>query len=236
MKEKYVITDNKKIITISENGITKDVIVYQIRSINPSINDKFPSLGGWVENEYNLSQEGECWITDGCYILGNSKIKDNTTLFGKAIVYGESIIKGNSVITGNFIISGKTIINNSYLVSSKNESAVYIDNSYIGSKDNIYITFYPNTHMIDGYCRSQQKDIIDIGINDEVKDRIFIYKTISGRYSFSFGEMYGDVKNFIKLVSTDDKTSDIYKEYEHDFHEAYRYLCFIPYYFKILIG
>lgn len=43
-------------------------------------------LGGFVESEFNLSQEGDCWIGD------NSIVFDNARVYDDAVVYGRSSI------------------------------------------------------------------------------------------------------------------------------------------------
>ena len=34
------------------------------------------TLGGWIESEANLSQDGNCWITDHVYVFGNARVYD----------------------------------------------------------------------------------------------------------------------------------------------------------------
>ena len=52
-------------------------------------------LGGWIESENNLSQEGLCWIYDEC------KMYDNARRSGNSIGYGNSQQFGNSKQFGN---------------------------------------------------------------------------------------------------------------------------------------
>ena len=47
-------------------------------------------LGGWIENENNLSQEGLCWIYEEC------KMYENARRSGNSIGYGNSQQFGNS--------------------------------------------------------------------------------------------------------------------------------------------
>lgn len=53
--------------------------VRQIRALKdiPCHNVKVGDLGGYVENETNLSQEGDCWIESGCVVSGPIKIAEN---------------------------------------------------------------------------------------------------------------------------------------------------------------
>ena len=59
-------------------------------------------VGGWIESEQNLAQEGECWVFDDAMVYGNAKVCetaqvcDNAQVFGKARV--ESDVCGYNVI------------------------------------------------------------------------------------------------------------------------------------------
>lgn len=50
--------------------------VRQIRALKdiPCHNVKVGDLGGYIENETNLSQEGDCWIDAGCVVSGPIKV------------------------------------------------------------------------------------------------------------------------------------------------------------------
>lgn len=71
---KYVLTDETKKL----NG----VLVHRIKAVKDFADVKKGDLGGWVESESNLSQEGDCWLYDytaaygGTIICGNGKIEN----------------------------------------------------------------------------------------------------------------------------------------------------------------
>lgn len=68
MTKKYKLTNN----TIHHYGKT----LYQIELLKDCVIGKKGDLGGYVESEDNLSQEGNAWVG------GNAKV------FGNGIVYG----------------------------------------------------------------------------------------------------------------------------------------------------
>lgn len=87
------------------------------------------ALGGWVESEKNLSQEGNCWIDTVSSVLGNasivgsvylvnSTIADNSLLSGQIYVES-STISGDSKVSGNQSICWSFL--NSVLIHPKNE-------------------------------------------------------------------------------------------------------------------
>ena len=59
------------------------------------------ALGGYVENENNLSQKGDCWI--GVY----ARVYENSQIYGNAQIYGNSQVSGNTRIFGEAQIYGR---------------------------------------------------------------------------------------------------------------------------------
>ena len=58
-------------------------------------------IGGWVESESNLSQEGNAWVYGDALVCGNAKVYGNAKVFGNAKVYGNAKVFGNAEVYGN---------------------------------------------------------------------------------------------------------------------------------------
>ena len=56
------------------------VTLYRIEKINTK------ELGGYIENEKNLSQFGNCWVSGDAKVYGNAKVSGNAELFAKAFI------------------------------------------------------------------------------------------------------------------------------------------------------
>ncbi len=102
---KYYIK-NKYIFT----GLTREFCgktLYQIQAIKDFGDVKKGDIGGWIENEKNLSHEGECWVydeaivCDRAIVCDNAKICNNSQVYNKAIICGNVSIEGESVICGD---------------------------------------------------------------------------------------------------------------------------------------
>ena len=81
--KKYELTDE----TIDVSGTT----LHRIKALKDFGNVKKGELGGYVESERNLSQEGNCWV------CGNAKVCGDAEVCGNAKVCGDAdyiIIKG----------------------------------------------------------------------------------------------------------------------------------------------
>ena len=76
-------------------------------------------LGGWIEEEYNLSHDGNCWITENAKVFRNAIIRDNAVIFDNSIisngveVHHNAIVSGNSIIKNYSTISGNAVVENS---------------------------------------------------------------------------------------------------------------------------
>ena len=79
---KYKLTRNKK-----SWGLTT---LFQIEALCDFGDVKKGELGGWIEKEENLDQEGDAWVS------------------GNARVYGDALVSGNAWVYGNALVSGRT--------------------------------------------------------------------------------------------------------------------------------
>lgn len=96
---KYKLTNKTKNVA----GIT----VYQIQALKDFGNVKVGDVGGWVENEFNLSQEGNCWISDNAVAIRNSRIQHNAQVYENACITTNAIISRNAKVHGNSQVSGR---------------------------------------------------------------------------------------------------------------------------------
>ena len=120
--KKYKLVKRKSIIT--GNG----TILYRIKALKDFGNVKNGEIGGFVESENNLSQEGNCWIHD------EAKVLDNAMVLGNAQVLDHAIIKDYATVSDSACIKGSNV-----LISGKSHiyDAVIIDNSKITGECNI---------------------------------------------------------------------------------------------------
>lgn len=101
VKEKYIeLKDGRKL--------------YQIRSLREIQNERMivsikkGELGGYVESEKNLSQEGNSWICQSARVYENALVKDGSLVGNKVIVRGNAVVEDIAYVRAMSI--GKTII------------------------------------------------------------------------------------------------------------------------------
>jgi hypothetical protein len=79
---------------------------YRVKALKDFNNVKAGDLGGFVENEANLSQEGECWIFGNAYVLGDARVYGNARVFGNARVYGNARVFDDAHVYGDARVIG----------------------------------------------------------------------------------------------------------------------------------
>ena len=106
---KYKLTENSiESVLLSFDKRT----LFQIQALKDFGNIKAGDLGGYIEKESNLSQEGDCWIYgnaivyDNARVFDNAKVCDDAQVYGNAIVYDEAIVGGNVEVSGNARVGG----------------------------------------------------------------------------------------------------------------------------------
>lgn len=90
--------------------------LYRIQALkdfcNSNINVSKGDIGGWVESEDNLSQEGLCWVGRNAMVLKKAKVLENALVTDVSVVTDNAIVCGNayvhkdSYITDHAIVSG----------------------------------------------------------------------------------------------------------------------------------
>ena len=105
VKPKFEITSNTKVL---KSG----VVLRQIRALHklPYINVNTGDLGGWIESEYNLSQEGDCWVADKAQVYGAARVSGGAQVFANAVVSGDAHLFGFAKVSGDAQVFGNAMV------------------------------------------------------------------------------------------------------------------------------
>lgn len=57
---------------------------------------KAGEVGGWIENEKNLSHDGNCWVADDAIVYGDAGVSGDAIVYGNAKIYGKAHVYGNA--------------------------------------------------------------------------------------------------------------------------------------------
>lgn len=160
--KKYILAD----ITMEYDGRK----LYRIKAVKNFSNVHKGDLGGWIESEDNLSQEGECWI------YHNAKVFDNAKLCGDAIVYNEAEVFGNAMVSGNALIFSHVKVR---------DNAMVYDNAMVLNNVSVYnnARVFDNAKVFGYVCVFGNAEICgDAEIKSKEDYSVFKNTWSSGRY------------------------------------------------------
>ena len=63
-------------------------------------------LGGYVEKEDNLAQDGNAWVYGNAEVYGNARVCGNAWVYGNARVCGDAEVYGNARVCGDAWVYG----------------------------------------------------------------------------------------------------------------------------------
>ncbi|MHA1360886.1 MAG: hypothetical protein ACTSRC_22420, partial [Candidatus Helarchaeota archaeon] len=94
-----------------EKRVVSGVTLFRIKALTSFGNVKKGDLGGWIEKEDNLSQDGNAWVfDDACVfddarVFDNAYISNNAWIFNKAWVFNNAQVFDNAKVFGNGWVS-----------------------------------------------------------------------------------------------------------------------------------
>jgi hypothetical protein len=86
--------------------------IHRIRALIdiPRYGVKAGDLGGYIHNEWNLSQDGDCWVGGNACVFENAWVYENALACGDCLVGGHARIYGNALIGGNARVRGNACV------------------------------------------------------------------------------------------------------------------------------
>lgn len=84
--------------------------LYRVVALCDFGNVKAGDIGGWVESESNLSQEGDCWVYDesevrtNARVYGSARVSESAKVAGDAQVYGYARVYDSAEVSGSSLV------------------------------------------------------------------------------------------------------------------------------------
>ena len=219
--KKYELTDE----TMCFNGVT----LHRIKALKDFADVVDGELGGWIEKEENLSQEGNAWVAMDAKAYENAEISDNAVLTRNAIacenssicenalvsdetviggytyIYGNSEVYGESILTGNTILCGKARVVDAKVVDAKvYDNSIICDGAFVCG----CIKIHGNTIIKD--AKVCKKDDIIVFKNFWSSGRYFTWTRSNNKWVV--GCFHGNGEELIKKAYQDSEKSG--REYE----------------------
>lgn len=101
----------------------KEGSMYRIKALKDFANIKAGDLGGLIDKESNLSQEGDCWISYNARVYGDAEVSGNAMILHNAEVFGNAHVAGDARVFGyeHFLEEFEEMCGDVILVKRKEE-------------------------------------------------------------------------------------------------------------------
>ena len=103
--KKYELTNETK-------TLAGGTVLHRIRALRdiPRFGVKAGELGGFVEGENNLSQDGDAWVSGNAKVYDNACVSGNAWVYGDACVYDNACVYDDAKVFGNAKVYGEAEI------------------------------------------------------------------------------------------------------------------------------
>ena len=138
--KKYEFTGETKEV----DNFGKTITLHRIRAITDFDDVKAGEVGGWIEKEANLSQEGTAWVDgnavvrENAWVGLNAWVGEDAEIGGYALVHENARVGGKAVVGDKGEVRGNAVVRGNAEVLSTSHVLVI---GPIGSRDG-FITFY----------------------------------------------------------------------------------------------
>ena len=142
--KKFEFTGETKIILNEFDTTVLHRIKALVRIESNAGNVKVGDIGGWIENESNLSHDGNAWVYGNARVYGNAEIYGDARIWGDAEVYEDAMVCGDSEVYGNArIYDNAEVCGNARLSGNADafRTEHYLVMGPIGSR-NAFTTFF----------------------------------------------------------------------------------------------
>ena len=102
MEKKYKLTDE----TINVGGKK----LYRIEALKDFRDVKKGYKGGFIEDEYNLSHDGNSWVFGDAMVYGDARVCGDAWVCGDAMVYGGAMVDGSAIVCGGARVYGNSLV------------------------------------------------------------------------------------------------------------------------------
>ena len=155
--------------------------LFRIKALIEFGNVKAGELGGFVEKEENLSQDGNAWVYDSARVYDNARVCGNAWVYGNARVHGNAWVYGNARVYDNARVCGDARVYDNACVCG--DACVYGDARVCGDACVYGDAGYATVH----------------GFGSEYRTTTF-FKTKAGDIGVKCGCFYGNLSEFRKKV------------------------------------
>lgn len=179
--KKYELTNEYIEKETFRDGQLGKIKLYRIRALSNFANVQKGELGGFIEKEDNLTQEGGAWVYDNAHVYYNARVQDNARICDVACVSGNAWISDNARVWDNACISGDALVCGDAQVCKDAD-------------------IYGDVCIGDGALICRETDILWISEVGSSSGKTTIFKNRKGGLNISYGTFYGTLEQFVIYV------------------------------------
>ena len=91
--------------------------LFRIKALCEFGNVKAGELGGFLEKEENLSNDGDAWVYGNASVSGDARVSGDAWVYGNARVSGNASVSGDARVSGNARVYGDAEVSGDASVS-----------------------------------------------------------------------------------------------------------------------
>ena len=190
----------KKYELTSESMVFQGRELFRIKALVSFGNVKEGEMGGYIQKEDNLSQNGNSWVGGNARVYGNARVEDNAVVDGNARVRENALVGGNATVGGNVEVGGNAWVE---------EDAWVVEDAEVRG----YARVYGNATVGGNAVVHENADYAVIkGLGSVYRNTTF-YKTKDGGIGVTCGCFSGSIREFRQKVLEKHGKSRFAKEY-----------------------
>ncbi|MDO4686768.1 MAG: hypothetical protein Q4A92_09480 [Corynebacterium sp.] len=130
MAPKYELSEESK---INSHGVR----LFRIRALRelPAGRADLGDLGGWVEGDWNLAQDGNCWITDDAEVFGSARLEQDAFAENDAKIFGDAHVCGQALASEYAQVCDRASVLQSAIISG---AAQVFENAIVGGAAEVW--------------------------------------------------------------------------------------------------
>lgn len=188
--KKYELTED----TIIVNGY----ILHRIIAIIDFGDIKKGDIGGWIENERSLDQNGNAWVSGNAQVYGDARVYGDALVYGNARVFRDARVSGDARVFGDARVSGDAWVYGNARVFGN--AQVYGNARVSGNADYIVFKNFWSSGRYFTWTRSNNMWIVGcfFGTGEELIKKAYKDSDVSGRE-------YERVVRYVESILKDEK-------------------------------
>ena len=170
--------------------------LHRIRATRDFSNVHAGDLGGFIEDERNLSHDENAWVSGKALVSGEARVGGDAWVYGNARVGGDAWVYGNARVCGNALVGGNAWVGGNALVGG---------NAWVGG----------NARVCGNALVKGPRDIYWISCIGSRDGTTTFFRNADNGISVSCGCFYGTIDEFAAAVTKTHGDNEHAQAYRH---------------------